>query len=158
MQVCYYRDKQSINKFKLATVTAAGVKITEPFALETEWGYKVSCLSEHIVKLQQLTGNTPGLMVVCGPAPMFAWQPDSSVRLTSVSLVAAIAAGVCGSHGECGRSMVMTHSQMTRLVPAKLPLVAMRHSAAEWCSPLGVLRMLSKVCNGRAVYVPVKSL
>ena len=41
-QVCYYRDKQSINKFKLATVTSAGVKITEPFALETKWDYKVS--------------------------------------------------------------------------------------------------------------------
>ncbi len=53
MQVCYYRDKQSINKFKLATVTAAGVKITEPFALETEWGYKVSCWSGHIIKLRQ---------------------------------------------------------------------------------------------------------
>ena len=40
-QVCYYRDKQSINKFKLATVTAAGVNITEPFALETKWDFKV---------------------------------------------------------------------------------------------------------------------
>ena len=42
VQVCYYRDKQSINKFKLATVTPAGVKITEPFALETKWDFKVS--------------------------------------------------------------------------------------------------------------------
>ena len=41
-QVCYYRDKQSINKFRIITSTAAGVKLTEPFALETNWGYKVS--------------------------------------------------------------------------------------------------------------------
>ena len=41
LQVCYYRDKQSINKFKLATVTAAGVKISEPFMLDTMWDYKV---------------------------------------------------------------------------------------------------------------------
>lgn len=40
-QVCYYRDKQSINKFRIITSTAAGVKLTEPFALETNWGYKV---------------------------------------------------------------------------------------------------------------------
>ena len=41
LRVCFYRDKQSINKFKLATVTAAGVKISEPFMLETNWNYKV---------------------------------------------------------------------------------------------------------------------
>lgn len=40
LRVCYYRDKQSINKFKLATVTAAGVKISEPFMLDTNWNYK----------------------------------------------------------------------------------------------------------------------
>ena len=44
-QVCFYRDKQSINKFKLATVTAAGVKISEPFMLDTKWNYKVSLYS-----------------------------------------------------------------------------------------------------------------
>ena len=55
MQVCYYRDKQSINKFKLATVTASGVKITEPFALETEWGYKVSSCTRRNVRLQHDT-------------------------------------------------------------------------------------------------------
>lgn len=40
-QVCYYRDKNSINKFQLAKVTAAGVTISEPFALETKWDYRV---------------------------------------------------------------------------------------------------------------------
>jgi hypothetical protein len=41
LQVCYYRDKQSINKFRIITATKAGVKLTEPFALETNWHYKV---------------------------------------------------------------------------------------------------------------------
>ena len=42
MQVCYYRDKQSINKFQIAKVTASeGVSISEPFALPTKWEYKV---------------------------------------------------------------------------------------------------------------------
>ena len=39
--MCYYRDKQSINKFRIITATKAGVKLTEPFALETNWHYKV---------------------------------------------------------------------------------------------------------------------
>ena len=40
LAVCYYRDKQSINKFQIAVVTAeGGVEIGDPFALETEWGY-----------------------------------------------------------------------------------------------------------------------
>lgn len=40
LAVCYYRDKQSINKFQVATVTKdGGVEIGEPFALATEWGY-----------------------------------------------------------------------------------------------------------------------
>lgn len=55
LAVCYYRDKQSINKFQIATVTAstsaaaptaagggkvaAEVEVGEPFALATEWGY-----------------------------------------------------------------------------------------------------------------------
>jgi hypothetical protein len=44
LQVCYYRDKQSINKFRIITATKAGVKLTEPFALETNWHYKVHAL------------------------------------------------------------------------------------------------------------------
>ena len=39
-QVCYYRDKQSINKFQVAKVTAAGVVVGDPFALDTDWGYE----------------------------------------------------------------------------------------------------------------------
>ncbi len=46
VQVCYYRDKQSINKFQMASVKAADggsrVTISEPFALDTKWDYKVS--------------------------------------------------------------------------------------------------------------------
>lgn len=41
LQVCYYRDKNSINKFQVATVTEKGVDICEPFALETNWDFKV---------------------------------------------------------------------------------------------------------------------
>jgi len=38
--VCYYRDKQTTNKFQIARVTAEGVSVSEPFALETQWGYE----------------------------------------------------------------------------------------------------------------------
>lgn len=41
LRVCYYRDKQSINKFTLAKVTATGVTISEPFALDMRWDYKL---------------------------------------------------------------------------------------------------------------------
>ncbi|KAL6762560.1 20S proteasome beta subunit, type 4 [Haematococcus lacustris] len=41
LRVLYYRDKQTINKYTLAKVTAAGVSISEPFTLETQWGYKL---------------------------------------------------------------------------------------------------------------------
>lgn len=41
LKVCYYRDKNSINKFTIAKVSAEGVTISEPFALETEWRYKL---------------------------------------------------------------------------------------------------------------------
>ena len=40
LQVCYYRDKQTTNKFQIAKVTKDGTNISEPFALETQWGYK----------------------------------------------------------------------------------------------------------------------
>lgn len=40
LRVCYYRDKNSINKFQMAKVTKDGVSISEPFALETKWDYK----------------------------------------------------------------------------------------------------------------------
>jgi 20S proteasome subunit beta 7 len=41
LRVCYYRDKQSINKFQLAKVTKDGVSISEPFALDVKWDYKM---------------------------------------------------------------------------------------------------------------------
>mmetsp|Transcript_18685 Transcript_18685/g.60979 ORF Transcript_18685/g.60979 Transcript_18685/m.60979 type:complete len:287 (-) Transcript_18685:1647-2507(-) len=40
LRVCYYRDKQSMNKFQIATVTAAGPSISEPFAIKTQWSYQ----------------------------------------------------------------------------------------------------------------------
>lgn len=39
LEVCYYRDKNSINKFRLANVTAAGVDVSEPFSIDTKWDY-----------------------------------------------------------------------------------------------------------------------
>lgn len=41
LRVCSYRDKCSINKFTLATVTKDGVKISEPFALDMAWDHKL---------------------------------------------------------------------------------------------------------------------
>lgn len=56
LQVCYYRDKQTTNKFQIAQVTAQGVNISEPFALDTKWDYKVSlvemCWDLHSVCLR----------------------------------------------------------------------------------------------------------
>eukprot|EP00898_Chlorokybus_atmophyticus_P005708 jgi/Chlat1/6138/Chrsp41S05692 len=40
MRVLYYRDKQTINKIQIAKVTAQGVKISEPFAIQTDWSFK----------------------------------------------------------------------------------------------------------------------
>ncbi|DBB18528.1 hypothetical protein WJX82_008712 [Trebouxia sp. C0006] len=40
LKVCYYRDKNSINKFQIAKVTTEGIDICEPFALETNWDLK----------------------------------------------------------------------------------------------------------------------
>jgi hypothetical protein len=50
LTVCYYRDKQSINKFQIAKIQKTGaaqgggkaavkVSVSEPFALETSWDY-----------------------------------------------------------------------------------------------------------------------
>jgi 20S proteasome subunit beta 7 len=41
MQVCFYRDKNSINKFIVGKVSQAGVEFSEPFAVATEWNYSV---------------------------------------------------------------------------------------------------------------------
>mmetsp|Transcript_43419 Transcript_43419/g.52531 ORF Transcript_43419/g.52531 Transcript_43419/m.52531 type:complete len:284 (-) Transcript_43419:526-1377(-) len=40
LRVCYYRDKNSINKFQLSKITADGCTISEPYALPTDWHYK----------------------------------------------------------------------------------------------------------------------
>lgn len=39
LKVCYYRDKNSINKFLIGTVTKEGTTLSAPFSLATEWGY-----------------------------------------------------------------------------------------------------------------------
>lgn len=41
LAVCYYRDKNSINKFQIARVNAEGTSICEPFALPTKWDYEL---------------------------------------------------------------------------------------------------------------------
>ncbi|KAJ3115742.1 Proteasome subunit beta type-7 [Phlyctochytrium bullatum] len=39
MRVLYYRDARSLDKIQRATINANGVTITEPYKLETEWGF-----------------------------------------------------------------------------------------------------------------------
>ncbi|KAI9593849.1 nucleophile aminohydrolase [Syncephalis fuscata] len=39
MRVLYYRDARSLNKFQRATINSAGVTITEPYSVKTEWGF-----------------------------------------------------------------------------------------------------------------------
>jgi 20S proteasome subunit beta 7 len=51
LRVCYYRDKNSINKFQVATITPQGAVVSEPFALATEWGLKA---------YDNPSGTTPG--------------------------------------------------------------------------------------------------
>jgi len=41
LKVCYYRDKQSINKFQIAKVTTAGTSISSAFSLDMRWDYEV---------------------------------------------------------------------------------------------------------------------
>jgi 20S proteasome subunit beta 7 len=51
LQVCFYRDKNSLNRFIICTVTSAGVFFDEPIAVATTWNYKV---------MQNPTKWTPG--------------------------------------------------------------------------------------------------
>jgi hypothetical protein len=37
LTVLYYRDARALNKFQIATVTAAGVSISEPKSVESNW-------------------------------------------------------------------------------------------------------------------------
>ena len=39
MRVLFYRDARSINRFQIATVTAQGAHITEPYSVSTSWGF-----------------------------------------------------------------------------------------------------------------------
>jgi len=39
-KVLLYRDCKAFNKFNLGTVTSAGVKISEPFSIDTKWDFK----------------------------------------------------------------------------------------------------------------------
>jgi 20S proteasome subunit beta 7 len=41
VQVCFYRDKNSMNKFIMGKVAAGGVSISDPFSVATEWQFKV---------------------------------------------------------------------------------------------------------------------
>jgi len=40
MTVCFYRDCKALNKYTLATITKDGPKVSQPYALKTEWEYK----------------------------------------------------------------------------------------------------------------------
>jgi len=40
MKVLYYRDCRTINKIQRATVTKAGIQVSEPYVLDTEWEFK----------------------------------------------------------------------------------------------------------------------
>lgn len=39
MRVLYYRDARSLNKLQIATIDVNGIRITDPFSLETSWGF-----------------------------------------------------------------------------------------------------------------------
>lgn len=41
VQVCFYRDKDSINRFIIVTVTEQGVTYSEPMAVPTKWDFKI---------------------------------------------------------------------------------------------------------------------
>jgi len=84
LQVCYYRDKQTTNKFQIARVTAEGVSVSEPFALETQWGYEARPAR------RPAAASPDGAAARCGPDA--AGMPR--------------AAGVCGSGCERGGHVV----------------------------------------------------
>jgi 20S proteasome subunit beta 7 len=39
LRVLFYRDARSLNKFQRAKITEAGLEITEPYSLDTEWAF-----------------------------------------------------------------------------------------------------------------------
>ncbi len=58
LKVCYYRDKQSINKFQMARITKQGIAICEPFSLETNWEFKVRCFCVRRLVVYQVVSCT----------------------------------------------------------------------------------------------------
>lgn len=39
LRVLWYRDTRALNKVQVATITAAGASISDPYSLETKWDY-----------------------------------------------------------------------------------------------------------------------
>ncbi|KAI8972128.1 nucleophile aminohydrolase [Pilobolus umbonatus] len=39
LRVLFYRDARSLNKYQRAKITESGLEITDPYTLETEWGF-----------------------------------------------------------------------------------------------------------------------
>lgn len=39
MRVMFYRDARALDRIQIATVSAAGVSVGEPFQLQTEWSF-----------------------------------------------------------------------------------------------------------------------
>lgn len=39
MRVMFYRDARALDRIQIGTVSAAGVNISEPFQLQTEWEF-----------------------------------------------------------------------------------------------------------------------
>ena len=39
MRVLWYRDTKALNKIQIATISATGVKISDPYSVETKWDY-----------------------------------------------------------------------------------------------------------------------
>lgn len=88
LKVCYYRDKQSINKFQVAKVTKEGTTISEPFSLEMKWDYKVwiSILFCMLVALFRL----PMLSHTLRCTSLRTWCVDLGIVLTRCWCVTAL--------------------------------------------------------------------
>ena len=78
--MCYYRDKQTTNKFQIAKVTSEGVSVSDPFALETQWGYQVRTFAL-LISILRCQGSAANVLVgasgdagVCQPFGKCAWH------------------------------------------------------------------------------------
>ena len=67
--MCYYRDKNSINKFQKANVTAEGVTVSDTFALETKWSHKVCLLLPLVQKMRAFQLSFSNCQQEAWPAP-----------------------------------------------------------------------------------------